>query len=253
MLLAVAVSAAASTALPNQAQGGLFCCHRPWCGGCAPCYWGCGSPHGCGHHHHCGILGWLFCHHRWNCGGCGYGWCNGCSVVCDGCTWSNAGCDNCTIGEGTSGSEYESYEGVPSGERVIYDGPAAGAPRMQAPTPIDSVRAPRPLHRLTSYARAGAGAYERGLSLYREGRGFEAAEQFEAAAQAEPDNALYLYHRALVEHDMYGADAAANALADAVAAEKRQPVANWGQQMERVQGPGRLWIEKARREAGVTR
>ena len=76
---------------------------------------------------------------------------------------------------------------------------------------------------------------------------------FEAAATADPANALYLYHSALTMYDQYGAEAAADALQRAIQAERRQPVANWGQAMERIQGQGQLWLEKARRDAGRAR
>jgi hypothetical protein len=81
----------------------------------------------------------------------------------------------------------------------------------------------------------------------------EALGDFEVAASAEPNNALYHYYRALTMYDVAGAEAAQEALQRAVDAESREPVKNWGKRMERVQGRGRLWIEMARRNAGLVR
>jgi tetratricopeptide (TPR) repeat protein len=153
---------------------------------------------------------------------------------------------------GPAGSEYQ------SNPKVIYDGPAAGAPQIQpepvaAPPANDSAAARQSTHRLASFRRQVNANFEKGLSLYRERRLSEAAGEFEAAVNADPNNALYLYYNALATYDQYGAEAAGDALQRAIQAERRQAVANWGQAMERIQGQGRLWIEKARRDAGLVR
>jgi hypothetical protein len=46
--------------------------------------------------------------------------------------------------------------------------------------------------------------------------------------------------------DLIGAEAR---LAEAVALEKKHPVSNWGQVMERIQGRSRIWLEDGRRRA----
>ena len=81
----------------------------------------------------------------------------------------------------------------------------------------------------------------------------DAAAAFSAAVTAEPENAVYQYHLALAEYDVHGAEAAADTLAKAVEAERAAPVKDWGRRMERVQGKNRVWVEKARREAGLVR
>ncbi|MBL9124314.1 MAG: hypothetical protein JNG90_11830 [Planctomycetaceae bacterium] len=284
-ILTAVVSATALALGPDQAEGGIFCCHRGWyCGGypacytpCPPCGWpywaepGCGMPrnHCCG-----GLFGWLFhCHHKHRCWGPCYGIATGgyCSdgsciegsyagggYTTDGCVDGN--CGGQVIGDHVVGeSSGDSYGGEHIGkEEVIYDGPAAGAPQInsepvEAPAAVDSAAMRRAPHRLASYRRQVNASFEKGLALYREHRLSEAANEFEAAATADPANALYLYHTALTMYDQYGAEAAADALQRAIQAERRQPVANWGQAMERIQGQGRLWIEKARRDAGLVR
>jgi hypothetical protein len=99
----------------------------------------------------------------------------------------------------------------------------------------------------------GSAAFERGLAAYRQGSMQDATAQFEAASAAEPNNALYHYYRALALHSLVGAGGAADARQQAVDAELREPIKGWGRRMERVQGGARVWIEKARREAGLAR
>ncbi len=99
--------------------------------------------------------------------------------------------------------------------------------------------------------RDGSAAFDKGVTDFRQGRKREALTDFETAASAEPDNALYHYYRALAQYDVDGAEAAQGALQQAVEAETREPIKNWGKRMERVQGRSRLWIESARRSAGL--
>ena len=114
----------------------------------------------------------------------------------------------------------------------------------------------RPLVLLAGLRNAqadGSSEFNQGLSEFRGGSLNEAARDFEAASSAEPNNALYHYYRALTLYDLYGAAAGEEALAQAVEAERNEPIKGWGKRMERVQGRSRLWVEKARREAGLVR
>ena len=298
MILGVAAAATILVSLPDRAEAGLFCHHRGCNAGCysgcytpfPPCGWpywaepGCGMPRG---HHCCHLFGWLFhCHHK-HFGCCMNG---GCPIVYDGAYCGDSGCfdggcdsggcadgncvgGGCANGDCGAGSYDSDYDGQVEGEsviggegmptegnpKVIYDGPAAGAPQIQQQEPVvappagDSAAARQSPHRLASYRRQVSASFEKGLTLYRERRLTEAANEFQAAVNADPNNALYLYFNALAMYDQHGAEAAGDALQQAIQAERRQPVANWGQAMERVQGQGRLWIEKARRDAGLVR
>ncbi len=96
-------------------------------------------------------------------------------------------------------------------------------------------------------------AFDEGLTSFRARSFTNALQSFEAAATAEPENAMYHYYRALTLFDLNGAEAGNDALQQAIELEKREAVPHWGKRMERVQGRGRLWIEKARREAGLVR
>ena len=250
---------------------GYGCNYGYGCGG------GCGYGYGCGggcvkKHHHCWIGHKLWRHATAGCGSCfggcdGYasscgscysgcdggcgggcsscdGGCGSCGGACDGgcsggCSGGGAGCSSCGSGGGSA--------------EVLYDGPSADAP----PVNDQSAGVHRPLMLLTgmrlSNQEDGSAAFGRGVTAYRHGSLNDASRDFEAAANAEPNNALYQYYRALALHDTLGADAAEGALQQAVEAEKRESVSGWGKQMERVQGRSRLWIEKARRDAGLTR
>lgn len=273
LVLAVSCLAATLVALPQGADAGFHGWHKH--GGCYPassCYQGCGWPHWCGgfcwHGRHVGLFSWLVgvgpCHGGY--GGCGAGSCGGygssgwSDVGCGG-GYADGGCSSCSSGgittEGYSSGSYGS-ESVGQ-ERVIYDGPAAGAPATETfaptPAPADSTSARHGASiRTASYRRVVVSPdFERGLALYRKGQLNEAIGVFETAAQADPQNALYQYYRALALFDLNGAEAAEDALKDAIQAEGRRPIIGWGQMMERVQGPGRLWIERARREAGLVK
>lgn len=153
-----------------------------------------------------------------------------------------------------------SGEGTESNPNVIYDGPAAGAPTVApqpepevVPAPPSAQAVPRTTNQFASYRSERSTHFERGLRWYREGNLSEATAEFQAAAQAEPENALYHYHHALALFDQHGAEVADEALQTAISAEKRQAIASWGQRMERIQGPARIWIEKARRNAGLVK
>ncbi len=205
----------------------------------------------------------------------------GCPIVYDGGYCGDSGCfesggytgGGCANGDCGGGGYDGGYDGQIQGgsvingdgvptegnPKVIYDGPAAGAPQIQQQEPVvappagDAAAARQSPHRLATYRRQVNASFDKGLTLYRERRLNEAATEFQAAVSADPNNALYLYFNALAMYDQLGAEAAGDALQQAIQAERRQAVANWGQAMERIQGQGRLWIEKARRDAGLVR
>lgn len=189
-------------------------------GGCAPRGYGCAS-----------------CCAGGSCGGGCYG--GGCGD----------GCSSCGVG-GSAESD----------EKVLYDGPAPGpAARPEAVAPPEPVADPSAGNQQTTFRLAsqtsrdgsGLGAFSRGLRSYWDGNMNEALVGFDAAAAAEPQNALYQYYRALAVYNQQGAEAASQWLQQAVALERQTPVANYGKRMERVQGRVRVWIEQARAEAGL--
>ncbi|REK06708.1 MAG: hypothetical protein DWQ37_21910 [Planctomycetota bacterium] len=243
---------------------GYLTCSRSYgpygysCGGCAPCGYSCGG-YGCGSCGYgdcgmgCGSCGSC----GMGCGDCGMGCgsCGGCGSCDGGCVGGScggSGCVGCDSGYSSAGGSYE------SDEKVIYDGPAPGpgASEVPPPEPDPSASNSRNNFHLTSARSASqdaSQAFARGLQSYRNGNLGDAQMAFGAATAADPDNALYLYHQALVAYDQYGAEAANDWLARAIDAERESPVKNWGRRMERVQGQVRLWIEQARRQAGLRR
>jgi hypothetical protein len=180
------------------------------------------------------------------CGDCSMG-CGDCSMGCDGC---GAGCaGGCAYSGGSS-----AYEG---GVETLHDGPAPAPEPATTPPPAE-VDAKATSHqasfRLASQALAGgAGEYARGLRSYWDGKMNEAIAAFDSASDAEPQNALYQYYRALAYYNMAGPEGASDWLAQAVDAERQAPIKNWGKSMERVQGPARLWVERARAAASIGR
>ena len=236
--------------------GGAGNCGLGW-GACGSAWWfgyggygavkpSCGCARRC---HHLfprfGQYGWLHLHkHR--CGG-GCGGCWNCSGWSDGC--GTGGC-------GTSGScGTSAATETPVNSKVISDVPSPSeevAPQV-APSDRSASIQQSSFHAASNVRRDGSVAFEKGVAGFRQGRMREALGDFEVAASAEPNNALYHYYRALTMYDVAGAEAAQEALQRAVDAESREPVKNWGKRMERVQGRGRLWIEMARRNAGLVR
>lgn len=148
----------------------------------------------------------------------------------------------------------ETYTGE-SNEEILYDGPAPGPGVETNSTDSNEARHQRGSRfRLASNSREdGLPAFERGLASLRSKSSSDALEAFNLAIAAEPSNAMYHYYKALTLFDLHGADAAGDTLRQAVELERSDKIANWGKRMERVQGRGRVWIEKARREAGLTR
>jgi hypothetical protein len=229
------------------------CCLHHWAkaaawrcfGGCHArrggyCGYGCGDGCGdmCGCDGGCGACGYGSCGDG-SCGGCGDGACGGgCSSGCA------SGCSGCSGGQQDGGD-------------VLYDGPAAAD--QPAPPPIPNSEASLKAgsqYRLVSQSAAGgsgAAAFDQGLASFRARSFTTALQSFEVAATAEPDNAIYQYYRALTLFDLHGAEGGNEALQRAIELEKREAVPQWGKRMERVQGRGRVWIEKARREAGLVR
>jgi len=222
--------------------GGGFCdggyaCGYGSCGGCGDCDGGCIG--GC----------------DGGCGSCDGGCAGGCGA--GGCSIGGGGCDNCVSGGAP-------VDGPRSDEKVLYDGPAAGAPvhgeqvpPAPEPDPSAALRRGTPF-RLTSNAeevggRDGSGDFSRGLRAFWDSNMTDALSGFEAASAAEPANALYRYYAALAVYNTHGADAAADWLSQAVEAERQTPVAGYGRRMERVQGQQRMWIERARQNAGLVK
>jgi hypothetical protein len=146
---------------------------------------------------------------------------------------------------------------LPADANIISDRTIGGDDSPPMAADDQSAAMNRSVFRLTGLkqedAAAGAPAFERGLAAYRGGSKNDALSAFTAASEAEPSNAVFQYYRALAMFDVAGAEAAQDVLAEAVDLEKREGVKNWGRQMERVQGRSRLWVEKARREAGLIR
>ena len=145
---------------------------------------------------------------------------------------------------------------LPPGAKIISDRVLGEG---QTPTPAPDERSavaegsPFRLIGLVQNGEGGPPAFERGLAAFRNGSMNDALRAFTAAAEAEPSSAIYHYYRALAMFEVAGADAAQDSLATAVEVERREGVENWGKRMERVQGRGRLWIEKARRDANLVR
>jgi hypothetical protein len=225
---------------------------NPYCCGCYGCGYGGGCGYGCGSAclAGCGACGY-------GCGGCGA--CEGCGIDCGGCGGGCAvgGCDGCG-GDYSYSPSVSAPDSMQTDERVLYDGPAAGAPEP-APAPAPDGAEPSADNHQTSFRmtsqtrRDGLPAFSRGLSSYWDGNMNEALRAFDAAAAAEPRNALYYYYRALAFYSLQGEQAAGQWLAQAVELERQAPVEHWGRSMERVQGRARLWVEQARRDAGLGR
>lgn len=218
---------------------------NPYC-----CYGGCYGGGGCGMGSGC----------NYGCGaccascGCGGGSCDSCGIGgCDGC---GGGCDGCG-GEYSYSPSVSAPGSAQTDERVLYDGPAPAPEAAPAPEPADadpSASNSQTSFRMASQTRRdGSPAFARGLRSYWDGNMNEALRSFDAAAAAEPQNALYHYYRALAFYNLEGAEAASQWLDRAVALERQAPVEHWGRSMERVQGRVRLWVEQARRDAGIGR
>jgi hypothetical protein len=234
--------------LCGQRRCGLGLCHRGW-----------GHFAGLG----CGV-GYSLCGSRC-CGSaaCGYGYCGDCcaSLSCGGCDSCGSGCVGGNCDAGASGSNLPSGSFKSGDEKILYDGPAENAPKLNSdappapePQPDSSTGIFRNPFRLASNSEPqgeGLDDYNRGMRAYWDGNMTAALEGFEAAVNAEPRNPLYAYYRALSMYNLQGADAANDWLAEAVELEREKPIAGWGKRMERVQGRARLWVEKARADAGI--
>ena len=164
---------------------------------------------------------------------------------------------DCASGGGVSDNSSSSGEiDLPRGAKIISD---RVLDEGQTPTPTPDEHSaiakgsPFRLTGLDQNSEGGLPAFERGLAAVRNGSMNAALRAFTTAAEAEPSSAIYHYYRALAMLEVAGADAAQEILATAVEVEQREGVQNWGQRMERVQGGGRLWIEKARRDANLVR
>jgi len=168
---------------------------------------------------------------------------------------------NCDAGSSTAPSASGGRSFQSGDEKILYDGPAENAPKLNGdappapePQPDSSTGIQRNPFRLTAVTETqgdGLNDYNRGMRSYRDGDMTVALEAFEAATAAEPRNALYAYYRALAMFNLQGPEAANDWLAQAVEMEREKPVAGWGKRMERVQGRARLWVEQARANAGI--
>lgn len=144
-------------------------------------------------------------------------------------------------------------------EKVISDRPVGGEPAAEAapdPVPDKSTSISRgSAFRLTGMKQSQPGAvdFNKGVAAFRTRQLNDALASFEAAIAAESDNALYQYYLAMTLFGLSGAEAGQEALTRAVELEQQQPIADWGKRMEREQGRGRAWVEKARRDAGITK
>ncbi len=188
----------------------------------------------CGGGCHVGLIGHLHAKfHRhgcsscgsWSCGGCdscGLGGCGGCASGDCGSGCSSCGSGGCGSGDCGGGcSDCGGDAAVSTGETLA---PTPAAPL--APTaPTSPPPSPEPS------ARRGSAIRQASLSS-------TSADAFD------------LYFAAVAQRQAGNADADAT-LAQAVAAEQAQPLQGWGRRMQRVQGNSRLWLEAARRQAGL--
>jgi hypothetical protein len=122
----------------------------------------------------------------------------------------------------------------PTGDGSCTDSAAPLLAPDLRPTPLNL---PRP----ASFGQA--------LHFFWDRRYPETIDNLELARQAAPDDAACLYFLALA-HLRSGEPSLANeTLAEAMELDAAQPVPDWGQLMERVQGKQRLWLEEARERA----
>ena len=240
---------------PYLGCAGYNCGYRPYGYGC----YGCIARK---IHNHCAI-------HRarkyglYGGGYCGGGWGDcfgGCGGSCGGdCVTGGCGAGGCNSGDCVTSGNYVTPRSVdlPSDANIISDRTIGDDDAPPAAVDDQSAAINRSVFRLTGLKQedtaAGVPAFERGLTAYRGGSMNDALTAFTMASEAEPSNAVYHYYRALAMFDVAGADAAQDVLAEAVDVEKREGVKNWGKRMERVQGRSRLWVEMARRDAGLVR
>jgi hypothetical protein len=187
--------------------------------------------------------GGFFGHHGWGYryGANGYGGSGACG----------------TCGNGVASAD-EASTAVPAtsdritNEKVISDQPA-GDPEP-APPQDKEARAPGRVHfRLTGMRQDGSAEFKKGLTAFRAKTFSEALGSFESAIAIEPDNALYHYYQAMTLFNLNGPEAGQESLSRAVALEQEQPITDWGKRLEREQGRARAWVEKARRDAGITK
>lgn len=182
---------------------------------------------------------------RRSCGSCGVGCgstgCGGCSSCgCDGCGFS--GCDGCS----GCGGGYET--------EIMIEGSSEGQPTEATGETIEGQqtgRNHRSVFSTVGYQQDVASAAD-ALNWFRAGSYDEARDAFTRVSASEPTDAMHLYWLALSQWRAGDEVTAGQTLNSAVAVEREHPVANWGKRMERIQGRQRLWIEKARRQAGVT-
>lgn len=170
----------------------------------------------------------------------------------DGCgSFGGGGCSVGGIGWSSGGQVHTS--GTEGGGEVIYDGATSDTETGSEPVNVNEARnsTSSRYHLVSNAQRDGSMAFDKGLIAFRSRSLTSAIDDFDAALSAEPTNAMYHYYRALALYDRDGVDAAGDALQQAIQSERDQPISNWGKRMERVQGRSRLWVENARRAAGL--
>jgi tetratricopeptide (TPR) repeat protein len=94
-------------------------------------------------------------------------------------------------------------------------------------------------------------AFARGTQFYRRGDYRKATDQFQLAANNDPQEALYFYLLAMSQFQTNALEQAEQNIEIAIALEKDEPIANWGSMLSRYQGKPRLWVER-RRSAALT-
>jgi hypothetical protein len=185
--------------------------------------------------------------------GCGYGGCGDGGCVDGGCGFGDGGYgEGGCVGGGCATDGVPMYDGAPAySDEGVQGEVIEPSPEREASTSTGETNG-SPM-RLAAYRRNadGSQAFQRGVEQYRDGSNQQALSAFQDAASAEPDNALYHYYQALALYELSGPDAASYSLQRAVSIERKNRVENWGRRMERVQGQKRLWVEKARRQAGL--
>jgi hypothetical protein len=137
-------------------------------------------------------------------------------------------------------------------ERDMDSDAPVEVPTPEAVAANDSLRLAS-LTRIQSEGDNAADRFATGLTHFHTGNYQAAMEAFEDALNAETTNAKYAYFSALAQREVGQLKRADWFLALGLQLEQAEPIANWGRVMERVQGPGRIWLENARSQGSVIR
>jgi PilZ domain len=95
-------------------------------------------------------------------------------------------------------------------------------------------------------AKAAVERFRTGCAHYHLRRYGPACQQLSEAVNLDASDPRYHYVLALTLYQMGQAAPAERALAEAIAREAVRPLHNWGREMERFQGPSRMWLEQRR-------